>query len=903
MSFTGSKLSISKSISLAILASIIFITVLSMTIAGYVITNQFNKQAEKSSALAGNITELSLNQFVSKIAGGIDSITNDNELARDILLSLTAPNPRRKNFYKLIYRLQEFGVQYKLNQVSLYLKSSSKGMRIFGAVDVDKNHVFSYSTKKPGKGLKEIARDDFGIIATKEDGLRKYDFSFPTSDVELKKNIVLLSKEGHLFLSLTYPIINNKMGSEKDEGQFIVKGMTYGFVNVIIPIPDSFVGELESRTNQRISFFNKQNQYLLGVNKLYKDQVGYVTTGSDDIDYINYITPVKMLGQDIAKISTSMRHTELIGQIVETLGTTLASVLFSALIVLYFLNKGLGQLIVAPIQCLSEIASKIASGDLSQWKSIADHTEKKRYNEIDILSKTFKDMSSQLEQLINEKIKDIESMLGNIRQGILTIDKECNIHPEYSNYLETIFETKEIGGKSFVDFMFQKAKVSKETITTTDTVITTSIGDDEFAFDANSQHLPRSFSIVMDESTNSHKDLELEWCPILNEEDLIEKIMVTVRDITEINKLKAEANLKSAELEIIEQLMGLENKKFQEVYSQSEQMLQSCLDTFNSNDINSESLGLVFMHLHTAKGTLRTYGLKNSSAEIHDIEDFFVDLKHHEGTYEEYVPQFVESLEQAIQNLKQYKFINDTRLNRNSTDSGVTSEVLQEVRAVVDLYISDAIQAEKLFNQIEFLVSPSDDEALAHQLEDLIERVAESAKDLGKASPNLIYIGPSCRIPSQVWQKLEGSFTHLIRNSLDHGIETPEQRAAIGKREHGAIHLELHLTDREMTLIYYDDGQGLNIEKLRSLGKLGDDASDKDVSNLIFQPSLSTASNVTDISGRGVGMEAVKWTIEEIGGQIHLELDGQDQDKFRPIKFVITLPLELLTSHHSDKSA
>jgi two-component system chemotaxis sensor kinase CheA len=116
---------------------------------------------------------------------------------------------------------------------------------------------------------------------------------------------------------------------------------------------------------------------------------------------------------------------------------------------------------------------------------------------------------------------------------------------------------------------------------------------------------------------------------------------------------------------------------------------------------------------------------------------------------------------------------------------------------------------------------------------------------------------------------------HLLRNSLDHGLETPEERVAAGKPEKGVVKLSARHQEGEVWITVEDDGRGLNREKIlaKALSKglvsgTGEDLSDKEVFNLIFQPGFSTADKITDVSGRGVGMDVVKQNLEKIKGKI-----------------------------------
>jgi len=140
---------------------------------------------------------------------------------------------------------------------------------------------------------------------------------------------------------------------------------------------------------------------------------------------------------------------------------------------------------------------------------------------------------------------------------------------------------------------------------------------------------------------------------------------------------------------------------------------------------------------------------------------------------------------------------------------------------------------------------------------------------------DLELIGEETEIDKTVIETITDPLVHLLRNSLDHGLETPDERIANGKGEKGKIRLQARHEEGEVWVTVEDDGRGLNrekiLEKAISKGLVegdGSDLSDKYVYNMIFMPGFSTAAQVTDISGRGVGMDVVKRNLEKIKGKI-----------------------------------
>lgn len=152
--------------------------------------------------------------------------------------------------------------------------------------------------------------------------------------------------------------------------------------------------------------------------------------------------------------------------------------------------------------------------------------------------------------------------------------------------------------------------------------------------------------------------------------------------------------------------------------------------------------------------------------------------------------------------------------------------------------------------------------------------VRDLAGKLGKQI-ELKTLGESTELDKGLIEKIADPLTHLIRNSLDHGIEIPEKRVAAGKNPKGTVTLNAFHQGGSIVIEVSDDGGGLNRSKILGKAKerglpVSDDMSDAEVWMLIFEAGFSTADVVTDVSGRGVGMDVVKRNISELGGRIEL---------------------------------
>ncbi len=149
------------------------------------------------------------------------------------------------------------------------------------------------------------------------------------------------------------------------------------------------------------------------------------------------------------------------------------------------------------------------------------------------------------------------------------------------------------------------------------------------------------------------------------------------------------------------------------------------------------------------------------------------------------------------------------------------------------------------------------------------------ARETGKQI-ELITEGESTEVDKAVIERLADPLVHLVRNSCDHGLETPEERIAAGKDPVGHVSLVARQTGGDVIITIKDDGRGINRERVRAkaessgLVAAGATLTDQELLQMIFEPGFSTAAQVTNLSGRGVGMDVVKKTIEALRGTINI---------------------------------
>ncbi len=547
---------------------------------------------------------------------------------------------------------------------------------------------------------------------------------------------------------------------------------------------------------------------------------------------------------------------------------------------------------------LSAAVNTMAQGDLRARVEITSD------DEIGAVGAQFNRMVESLAQrtaLLREKTNDIQTMLRHLPQGILTIVAGGAIHPEYSDYLETIFETKHVGARPAIDFIFAGGDLGADALAQVEATLFACLGDDRINFDFNAHLLAGEFSKTM--ADGRVKQLELSWSPICDENGTVDKIMVCVRDVSALRQLEAEAEQQKRELQMIGQLLAISQEKFDEFatgarrfIAQNEALLQS------ADGASPELAAQLFRNMHTVKGNARTYGLLQLTHVVHLAEQAY-DALRHGGAFDR--DQLQRALREVAASVDEYATLNSDKLGRKgpgrrgSADKYVLVErtqvdqLLAELRRIAS---QPAVRPEQL-GALGLGLQKLGCESIETILAGVFASLPSLADELGKEPPRLKVADHGIVLRNPVADLLRNACMHLYRNSLDHGIEPVAERFLAGKHPSGTIALELALAGERLLLRLADDGRGLALGAIRrkaverGLLAEGAEASDETLAQLIFAAGFSTASAVSEVSGRGVGMDAVRDFIKREGGEISIVFcDENVGADFRAFATVIALP-------------
>lgn len=237
----------------------------------------------------------------------------------------------------------------------------------------------------------------------------------------------------------------------------------------------------------------------------------------------------------------------------------------------------------------------------------------------------------------------------------------------------------------------------------------------------------------------------------------------------------------------------------------------------------------------------------------------------------------------------------DARMNAALNDGERTGQLL---KAQVERFGQHTAQSKQLIEDLEQEVMAVRLLPVSTLYANLPRAVRQLAADLGK-EVNLVLGGETTELDRKVIEALNDPLMHIVRNALDHGIEPPDERERQGKPREGLLELNARALGSFAQVEIRDDGRGMSPQKLRETavrkGLLNAEAAaaltDQEAIELIFLPGFSTTAMITDISGRGVGMDVVRTNVSELGGHVQLE-----STPGAGTRLILVLPLTLVTT-------
>jgi signal transduction histidine kinase len=393
--------------------------------------------------------------------------------------------------------------------------------------------------------------------------------------------------------------------------------------------------------------------------------------------------------------------------------------------------------------------------------------------------------------------------------------------------------------------------------------------------------------------------LKCTWNVEVDAGNLVKRILVTLLDVSAEVEARKKLDEKNEEFNIVRQLIDIGAANSRQFFASGLQLFAENDRLLASSEIDNEIVKILFINMHTLKGAARTLHLNEMSEQFHLIESYYADILRNGAGIDQ--AKLLADFKAALAIFNHYLLVNTQILGRTEDASKVVIDrdfLEQNFRIFHFLdktYLLDSnlqVVIRDNCNQLVKLIFMS----LPSIMDDILKHAGWIARDLQKLEPLVTIDMDDILITHKNEVAIKNAFVHLLRNSLDHGIESSDIRIGKGKDPRGHIKVTAQVQGEQLAIRFEDDGAGLAIGRLRekglALALIKADAEIQAIAELIFHQGMSTAKSVSRISGRGIGMDAVRRFIEGESGTVKIYLDDciDKQNQLYRFHFVILLP-------------
>ena len=440
---------------------------------------------------------------------------------------------------------------------------------------------------------------------------------------------------------------------------------------------------------------------------------------------------------------------------------------------------------------------------------------------------------------LSERNRDMRLVLDNVGQGFLTLNRDGTLSPERSAVVDRWLGPF-VPGQPFWDYVAQ----SDPNLASLFPLAWEAVIDDVLPIDMAISQLPKRW-------TAAGKVFSLEYRPV-RVGDRIDKVLMVASDVTaQIEKERFESEQRDF-LRVLENVLK-DRKAFLSFYSEASQIVSSIVG-------HTESVSVVRRHVHTLKGNCALFGLSRLSNFCHEIETSMMDRGADLTVAErERLAALWDSFASHLPML-----LGHGQWDRVEVDRQEYAAVLQ------------AIEGTEPRQEIAARIRAWEFETAEKILTRLAEQARSIAGRLGKLPPEVVIEPNGLRLLPERWTEFWSNFTHVVRNAVDHGIETMDERIAAGKSSRGHIVLSTKFLDDDLIIEISDDGRGISWDLIRkNAAAVGlPHETRADLIEALFHDGVTTKAEVSEFSGRGIGMGAVRAVCEKMGGVVEVVATG-----------------------------
>lgn len=461
---------------------------------------------------------------------------------------------------------------------------------------------------------------------------------------------------------------------------------------------------------------------------------------------------------------------------------------------------------------------------------------------------------------VNAITSQIRQLLDYSGQGFLSFGHGLTIEPTYSQACEWMLGMKHLGGKSVASLLFEHEELTMQEMLVSVFGSTTSAEREMY------------ISLFPQEFKRNGRTFEISYKTIMRGHELA--LMLVLTDVTMQRRLMEKIESESKMLQMIVKVVQQKSDFFYTIDEWKRFVAQDCSELIHSqNDDWMDVFDQLYRAIHTFKGSFGQFGLSKAAKQLHELETSLSEAAEaweEIGHLQEHVATWSldKVLELELEMLQDV--LGETFFHRNTGTVIDMARLHAFEKRIVD------VLAEREVELVRAELRRLNHVSIRQLFEAYPRFVSELAEGLEKFVHPLLILGDDVLVDPDRYRSWTQSFVHLFRNMLDHGIETPDERLESGKDEFGTIRCDVRAVGENMVLTVSDDGRGINTERVKqkAIEKqliTPEDAAlleVADVIGFIFADSFSTKDTVSELSGRGVGMSAVKAETEALGGTL-----------------------------------
>ncbi|MCG8334149.1 MAG: ATP-binding protein [Proteobacteria bacterium] len=480
------------------------------------------------------------------------------------------------------------------------------------------------------------------------------------------------------------------------------------------------------------------------------------------------------------------------------------------------------------------------------------------------------ELSIHLDHLVKERTAAIKDLLDNTGQGFFSFTEDFTIQ-EYTSKATVDFFGKPIESINALDLMFPGSQKEMKEIF-------------NIVFDQNG-NLDLVEEILPAEMKQDGSTFQIDYHWIEARENSPGRIMIVMTDITIERKLELKLKADETRNQMIVKI-AVDRSGFVDFINEVNRCLECVEELLDESDSDFKANEL-FRYYHTIKGGMASYFFEDVANKAHKIEnlldsirttgsaptdDILQTIKTETSTLKEMLESSLKELDDIIPKqlikagIQSYYTVSEQKMT--ALEQALDSQVRQ------DPVLADVVRSLR-----------------RQPIRNIMKKLASDAENLTVKLGKKVKIqleGEETEIVHDTFKSIFASLIHLVRNCVDHGIEDPDTRASLDKPEEGNLLIKTKADKEQLMIQISDDGAGIDPEKVKNKAlekglidktKISEMSRD-DIVKLIFHPGFSTNEVVTDLSGRGVGMDAVAKEVLESGGSINIQTDPGNGTQF-----------------------